>query len=141
MELIQQVYALLKFERDGGLETCLRGAECNGALKELREACLEGIAILQDNECQDDSIQEVVAKVSKALGEALYMSAKRGVGKRVFNRYTKGKPPRENFIETQYVRAPVLARVYLVLSMKTICEASKAALEKGALNEGEFLYK
>ncbi|CAL5219016.1 g773 [Coccomyxa viridis] len=90
VELIQQVYALLKFERDGGLETCLRGAECNGALKELREACLEGIAILQDNECQDDSIQEVVAKVSKALGEALYMSAKRGVGKRVFNRYTKG---------------------------------------------------
>ncbi len=138
----RQFYVLARFQGDGGygLEACLRGAKCGGAVKAVQEASLKAIAILQGKTSSQESVQEVVAAVHEAIEKVLYMSVKNGVGKKNLKQFCRARPPEEDDWDDMFKFAPQKSKPLFLLSMQTICEASAEALEKGDLKDGDFLY-
>ena len=141
-KFMHQFHTLGSFEGDGGdrLETCLRGAQCSFAVKVLQEASSKAIATLQEKTCSEDSLQDVVAAVYRAIEEVLYLSTENGVGKRVVKEFCRARPLEDDHLADVYENSLQMMKLPLLLAMQTICEASAEALEKGALTDDDYRY-
>ena len=70
--------------KSGGLHHILVKAQCIDITKELLEVSSKCVASIKGNTCTDQSLQEEVVAVYRALEEAFHQCMQKGIGKAFF---------------------------------------------------------
>ena len=123
------------------LTDCLRAPGCSDAVIGLREASVKALATVQDMTCAEESLQEEVEAVHKALGRALRLSAEKGTGKREYKRFSKEEHVGADSMLDYNERSFPFFICMNAMSILIISEAATRALEMGSLKDGEPQYK